>query len=113
MRQNKTPVREVAFDCRFFLGDRPCSWHKYEGALCTCDHYNRISENLLIIKLDAMGDVLRTTTLLPAIAKEHPQASITWITRVESEPLLRTQPIFNRNFNIWRRCISAPSVPYV
>jgi heptosyltransferase-2 len=46
----------------------------------------------LIIKLDAMGDVLRTTALLPALAEAHPQASITWITRRESRPLLERNP---------------------
>jgi heptosyltransferase-2 len=85
-------TREVAFDCRFFLGDRPCVWHKTTGALCTCDHYQRITERILIVKLDAMGDVLRTTALLPALADAHPGAAITWITRRESRPLLERNP---------------------
>ncbi len=85
---DKTQPREVAFDCRHFLGDRPCVFHKREGALCTCDHYDQIDERVLIIKLDAMGDVLRTTALLPPLAEEHPRAAITWITRKESVPLL-------------------------
>ena len=80
--------REIAWDCRFFLGDRPCSWHKRTGVLCTCDHYERIDERLLIIKLDAMGDVLRSTALLPPIVEAHPRAAITWVTRRESVPLL-------------------------
>lgn len=84
--------REIAFDCRFFLGDRPCVWHKASGAVCTCEHYQRITERLLIIKLDAMGDVLRTTALLPALAAAHPEAAITWITRRESHPLLERNP---------------------
>jgi ADP-heptose:LPS heptosyltransferase len=84
--------REIAFDCRFFLGDRPCTWHKQSGVLCTCDHYEKIEERVLIIKLDAMGDVLRTTALLPAIADAHPRAAITWITRKESVPLLQRNP---------------------
>ena len=47
---------------------------------------------LLIIKLDAIGDVLRTTALLPALAEAHPRASITWITRREARPLLEGNP---------------------
>jgi heptosyltransferase-2 len=39
-----------------------------------------------------MGDVLRTTALLPALAEAHPQAAITWITRRESRPLLERNP---------------------
>src|SRR5262245_47376110 len=84
--------REIAFDCREFVGDRPCGPHKRTGVLCKCDHYVPVQERLLIIKLDAMGDVLRTTALLPALAAAHPQASISWITRPESRPLLERNP---------------------
>ena len=81
--------REIAWDCKYFLGDRPCRWHKQSGALCTCDHYERIEERLLIVKLDAMGDVLRSTALLPPLMEVHPRAAVTWITRRESIPLLK------------------------
>ena len=84
--------REIAWDCKFFLGDRPCVWHKQTGVLCTCDHYERVEERLLIVKLDAMGDVLRSTALLPPLAEVHPRAAITWITRKESVPLLQGNP---------------------
>jgi len=84
--------REIAFDCRFFRGDRPCVWHKATGVLCTCDHYQKVEERVLIIKLDAIGDVLRTTALLPALAEVHPKASIVWITRREARPLLEQNP---------------------
>jgi heptosyltransferase-2 len=84
--------REIAFDCRFFLGDRPCVFHKQTGVLCTCDHYERIEERVLVIKLDAMGDVLRSTALLPALHEVHPHAAVTWITRKESVPLLQQNP---------------------
>jgi heptosyltransferase-2 len=85
-------AREIAFDCRFFLGDRPCIWHKQNGVLCTCDRYEKIEERVLIIKLDAMGDVLRTTALLLPLVEVHPHAAITWITRKESVPLLQKNP---------------------
>jgi ADP-heptose:LPS heptosyltransferase len=90
--QQSRGVRHMAFDCRLFLGDRPCLWHKSTGALCLCEHYKPIEERLLIIKLDAMGDVLRTTALLPPLAEQHPGAYITWITRRESRPLLEHNP---------------------
>jgi heptosyltransferase-2 len=95
----ETATREIAFDCRFFLGDRPCVWHKATGVLCTCDHYQPIEQRLLIIKLDAMGDVLRTTALLPALADAHPRSAITWITRRESRPLLERNPYIDEVFN--------------
>jgi heptosyltransferase-2 len=85
-------ARDIAFDCRYFLGDRPCLPHKQEGVVCTCAHYSPVREQVLIIKLDAMGDVLRTTALLPALVAAHPQAALTWITRTESAPLLKHNP---------------------
>jgi len=85
-------VKHVSVDCRFFLGDRPCVWHKREGALCQCARYEEIRQRVLIIKLDAMGDVLRTTSLLPLIADAHPGAGIVWVTRPESVPLLENNP---------------------
>ena len=84
--------RQIAYNCRYFLGDRPCVWHKKEGSLCECAHYEPVHGSLLLIKLDAMGDVLRTTCLLPAIAHAWPGTRISWITRPESVPLLRHNP---------------------
>jgi ADP-heptose:LPS heptosyltransferase len=85
-------TRNISPDCRFFKGDRPCEWHKQEGNLCPCEKYVPLQKNLLMIKLDAMGDVLRTTCLLPAIEHKWPGVRVTWITRQESLPLLINNP---------------------
>ena len=84
--------RKIAYNCRYFLGDRPCVWHKKEGSLCECEHYEPVHGSLLIIKLDAMGDVLRTTCLLPVITNAWPGTRISWITHPESVPLLKHNP---------------------
>jgi heptosyltransferase-2 len=86
---------DLDVNCRFFVGDRPCTWHKSEGAICQCAHYAPIEERVLVIKLDAMGDVLRTTSLLPAIHSQHRNAGLTWITRPESVPLLQHNPLID------------------
>lgn len=44
---------------------------------------------ILIIKLGAMGDVLRTTSILPALKDHYPGCGIDWITKDESMDLLR------------------------
>ena len=61
--------RKVAYGCQYFLGDRPCVWHKQNGLLCECEEYKPWKGSTAIVKLDAMGDVLRTTCLLPIIFK--------------------------------------------
>jgi hypothetical protein len=72
---------EVKFDCRYYRGDRPCDPHKREGVHCpSCGYFDRVSERVLIIKLGAAGDVVRTTPLLWKIKDEMPRAYITWAT---------------------------------
>jgi heptosyltransferase-2 len=72
---------KINVDCRFFRGDRPCEFHKKEGVHCDgCPYYQKIVKRILIIKLGAMGDVIRTTPLLPRLKELYPEAEITWIT---------------------------------
>jgi heptosyltransferase-2 len=68
-------------DCRHFRGDVPCAPHKREGVHCAdCPYYDPIRERILIIKLGAIGDVIRTTPLLHHLHAAHPHAHLTWIT---------------------------------
>ncbi len=53
-----------------------------------CPHYGPMGVRILVIKLAAMGDVLRTTPLLPALKRAHPVSHVTWVTRPESVELL-------------------------
>jgi ADP-heptose:LPS heptosyltransferase len=83
----------IKFDCRHFLGDRPCLFHKAEGVTCSdCGSYSPAGKRILIIKLGAMGDVLRTTSILPALRKQFNTPHVTWITRKESVDLLENNP---------------------
>ncbi len=85
--------RRIRDNCRHFLGDRPCLFHKAEGVRCsTCAHYEEVKKRILIIKLGAMGDVLRTTSILPTLAKHFKEPHITWITQKESVDLLKNNP---------------------
>ena len=73
-------------DCRHFPGDRPCIFHKQEGITCpNCFHYAPIKQKVLIVKLGAMGDVLRTTALLKPLKKQFPESFVTWVTRAPSQ----------------------------
>ena len=53
-----------------------------------CLDYSPMGVRILLIKLAAMGDVLRTTPLLPAIKQQFPVSHVTWVTRPESIELL-------------------------
>lgn len=69
-------------DCRLFKSDRPCLPHKTSGYLCeSCPEYDPVDQNILILKFDAIGDVLRTTSILPGIKAAHPRSRVVWYTR--------------------------------
>lgn len=85
--------KKLKSDCRYFKGEKPCVFNKKNGTECSsCREYSPYKQKILIIKLDAMGDVLRTTALLPKIKKKFSRSHITWITKFESRDLLRTNP---------------------
>jgi len=68
-------------NCLYYKGDIPCKPHKEFGYHCgDCPVYKKISAKVLIIKLGAVGDVIRTTPLLRKLQKELPEAYITWLT---------------------------------
>jgi ADP-heptose:LPS heptosyltransferase len=86
-------------DCRHFRGSRPCAPHKRENVVCDgCPHYDPCSLRILVVKLAADGDVLRTTCLLPSLRRKYPRAQITWITEKSAAPLLENNPLIDR---IW------------
>jgi heptosyltransferase-2 len=69
-------------DCIHFPGDRPCWPNKQFGNTCdNCEYYKPIKEKILIIKFDAIGDVLRTTSILPSVKREFPESQIIWLTK--------------------------------
>lgn len=71
----------IRTDCKYFRGDVPCSPHKKNGFHCeNCPEYKKIDQNILIIKLAAIGDVIRTTPILRKIRDSYPNAFINWLT---------------------------------
>lgn len=107
----------VHFDCKYFEGDRPCFANKQYDVFCgNCTYYekdkNRAEDfpiitkaneitpsndhkSILIIKLDAVGDVLRTTSILPSIKTLLPNSNITWVTKSNSFPVLEDNTYIN------------------
>lgn len=75
-------LSDLKHDCRHVRWDRPCTPHKRRGKVCkTCDEYDPVATRVLMVKLAATGDVLRTTAFLPAIHACWPGAKVTWLTR--------------------------------
>ncbi len=82
----KVEFSQLKRDCRQFRGDVPCKPHKQHGVHCVdakgkaCKYYDKVGKRILIIKLGAIGDVIRTTPLLHKLEQVEPDAEIWWLT---------------------------------
>lgn len=79
-------------DCKSFPGVYACeimTAEDYESCE-NCPYYEKISKKIIIIKLGAMGDVIRTTTILSELKKKYGSNSkIVWVVGQESKDLLK------------------------
>jgi len=84
--------------CKKFSGYKPC--FSYKNCLehgCQYDvPDNHIGIKILIISLDAMGNVLYNTSILPALKRKHPESTIYWITMPSAEKILWYNPLIDR-----------------
>jgi len=75
-------LNTVKFDCRHFKGHIPCTPNKKDAVECsTCTYYDKTDKKILIIKLGAMGDVIRTTPLVVKYKELYPNSHFTWLTQ--------------------------------
>lgn len=56
--------------------------------------------NMLIIKLGAIGDVIRTTSILPGLKEKYPKSKISWLTKKESFDILKNNSLIDVIFLI-------------
>jgi 3-deoxy-D-manno-octulosonic-acid transferase/heptosyltransferase-1 len=56
----------------------------------------RNPQNILIVKLSAIGDVIHTLPALNAIRKHYPNARITWLAEEAAYPLVANHPAIDR-----------------
>ncbi len=52
--------------------------------------------NILVIKQDALGDVLRSTCILTGIKRKYPNSKITWFTKAEALDLVKNNHYINK-----------------
>ncbi|MBP1649842.1 MAG: putative heptosyltransferase [Bacteroidetes bacterium] len=84
--------------CKHFTGYKPC--FPNTNCLEECVRFDPIGTKILIVNLDAMGNVLVTTSILPAIKRKYPQSHVTWITLKNAAPLLANNPLIDRVY-LW------------
>ena len=81
-------------ECRHFNGYKPCG--KSEICDPLCPHLSVPTVRILMIHLEALGAVMRSTALLPAVRRKYPGAHITWVTQKPSQLLLAENPLIDR-----------------
>jgi ADP-heptose:LPS heptosyltransferase len=80
-------------DCLHFSGEKPCRPNKDENLVCEgCPRYEKVRGRILVVKLAAAGDVLRSTAILPALRLKHPGKALWWLTDKSAQPLLQGNP---------------------
>jgi heptosyltransferase-2 len=91
--------------CQRFTGYKPC----YSDHNCWedgCKDNIPIGTKILIINLDAMGDVLMTTAQLPALKRKFPESTVYWVTLKLAAPLLYNNPYIYQVFKYDAESIS-------
>lgn len=84
------PIKE----CRHFNGYKPCGKSEICDALCP--HRSVPTARVLLIHLEAIGAVMRSTALLPAIRRKFPGCHLTWVTQKPCDQLLLHNPLIDR-----------------
>lgn len=81
-------------NCIYFLSDRPCKFHKKNSKIIcdNCKFYKPVNKKILIIKLAALGDVVRTTCILKPIHKKWKNSKIYWLTEDNALEILQNNP---------------------
>lgn len=81
--------------CRNFTGYKPCA-KNIECDRTKCASYESIHDRILIVHLEALGAVLRSTSLIAGIRRKYPRSHITWITKAPAQNLLAGVPGIDR-----------------
>lgn len=93
----------LRLDCRHYRGDRPCAAGEPTACPTSCKSYARAECRILIVKIGALGDVIRTAALLPGLRKRWPLAHVTWVTSAAGARMLANHPQIDRllAFDAW------------
>jgi len=88
--------------CKKFSGYKPCEPYKncFEDGCADEREETRTGTKILIISLDALGNVLLNTSTLNAIKKKYPVSTIYWLTLPNAEKILINNHLIDKIF-IW------------
>ncbi len=79
-------MSDAQIACRHFNGYKPCGKNEVCDELCPSRDIPK--KRIVLVHLGALGAVLRSTALLPAIKRKYPSSHITWLTQKPAHSLL-------------------------
>ena len=83
--------------CKNYSGYKPCKPY-YNCLENGCFENNNMGTKILIISLDALGNVLDNTPILHSIKRKFPVSTIYWITLSNAEKILLYNPLIYKVF---------------
>jgi heptosyltransferase-2 len=83
--------------CKNYSGYKPCKPY-YNCLENGCFENNNMGTKILIISLDALGNVLDNTPILHSIKRKFPVSTIYWITLSNAEKILLYNPLIDKVF---------------
>jgi len=88
--------------CKKFSGYKPCEPYKncFEDGCADESNETKTGTKILIISLDALGNVLDNTPVLYSIKRKHPVSAVYWITMPNAEKILFNNHLIDKIF-IW------------
>jgi heptosyltransferase-2 len=97
MNTQQNQIDKKIPDCKNFNGYKPC-FPDYNCWQDGCKDPKPFGTKILIVNLDAMGDVLMTTARLPELKRKYPVSTIYWITLKNAYGLLQNNPYIDKVF---------------
>ncbi|MCX6157351.1 MAG: lipopolysaccharide heptosyltransferase family protein [Ignavibacteriae bacterium] len=88
-------------NCKKFSGYKPCKpYYNCLESGCAMDEEGKMGTKILIVSLDALGNVLDNTPLLPALKRKFPVSTIHWMTMPNAEKILFNNEYIDKLF-LW------------
>lgn len=97
MNTQQNQIDKKIPDCKNFNGYKPC-FPDHNCLEDGCKDPKPFGTKILIVNLDAMGDVLMTTARLPELKRKYPVSTIYWITLKNAYGLLQNNPYIDKVF---------------
>lgn len=87
--------------CKNFSGYKPCKpYYNCLESGCALEDEGKMGTKILIVSLDALGNVLDNTPLLRAIKRKYPVSTIHWMTMPNAEKILFNNEYIDKLF-LW------------